>query len=181
MQPFDKWFFPAGIIGFIVPVFVTLALRIIGDIRKDPRLTRIAYAIVRSEAIAFFLTSAFKFITGRAHPDPFMGIMSTDISRIFQFGFGEGGIFWGWPSSHTAVAFAGAITLFLLFPERKLLRVVAIVYALYISIGAGSSFHWFSDAFAGAILGTIVAVAVVKSSIKKADRGSLHHEKNNLV
>jgi len=162
LQPYEKWFFPAGIIGFIVPVFVPLALRVIGDLRKDPHLVKIAYAVVCSEAIAFFLTTTLKFFTGRTHPDPFTGIMSTDISRVFEFGFGRGGVFWGWPSSHTAVAFAGAITLYLLFPERKFLRAISLMYAFYIGIGAGSSFHWFSDAFAGAIIGTIVASVAIK-------------------
>jgi len=68
-----------------------------------------------------------------------------DISRSFQFGFLRHGIFWGWPSSHTTIAFSIAVTLFVLYPKNLAVRILALLFAFYIGIGVSMSIHWFSD------------------------------------
>jgi membrane-associated phospholipid phosphatase len=40
-------------------------------------------------------------------------------------------MFWGWPSSHTTIAFATACALAGLFPKQRWLGFAAIVYAIY--------------------------------------------------
>jgi membrane-associated phospholipid phosphatase len=72
-------------------------------------------------------------------------------------------MFWGWPSSHTTVAFAMAFAIFTLYPKQKWLGLLAIIYALYIGIGVSMTIHWFSDFLAGAIIGTIIGMVVGKS------------------
>jgi hypothetical protein len=56
-------------------------------------------------------------------------------THIFRFGFLRGGVFWGWPSSHTTIAFAMAVTILMLFPKQKWVGYMAITYALYIGLG----------------------------------------------
>jgi membrane-associated phospholipid phosphatase len=102
-------------------------------------------------------------VTGRVHPSH--GV-SADISHIFQFGFLRGGVFWGWPSSHTTIAFAMAVTLFQLFPKQRWLGYVVITYAFYIGIGVSMTIHWFSDFLAGAIIGTAIGAVVGKTFLR---------------
>jgi len=104
--------------------------------------------------------AAYKAITGRAHP---LRGVSTDLTHVFRFGLLRGGVFWGWPSSHTTIAFAMAVTIFMLFPKQRSLGHVAIIYALYVGIGVSMTIHWFSDFVAGAIIGTVIGVVVGRS------------------
>ena len=86
-----------------------------------------------------------------------------DISREFHFGFLERGVFWGWPSSHTAVAFAMTAVLWILFPKRPLIWFFAIAYAFYVGIGVSVTIHWFSDFVAGAIIGSVIGITVART------------------
>ena len=117
----------------------------------------------RLNFIGALVAAAYKAITGRAHPSHGVG---ADVSHIFQFGFLRGGVFWGWPSSHTTIAFAMAVTLFRLFPKQRWLGCVAITYALYIGLGVSMTIHWFSDFSAGAIIGTAIGTVVGKSFLR---------------
>ncbi len=92
----------------------------------------------------------------------------------FIFGIFEHGIFWGWPSSHTAIAFAMSVCLFLLYPKNKILQFFVLAYALYIGIGVSVSIHWFSDFVAGVIFGSLVGFVVTKTSPRPpCQRGTL--------
>src|SRR6185369_7550415 len=103
--------------------------------------------------------------TGRVHP---MHEMGSDISRDFRFGFWRGGIFWGWPSSHTTIAFAIAVTIFTLLPKQRWLGCLAIAYAFYVGLGTSVTIHWFSDFLTGAIIGSVIGV-VVGNTFSRAD------------
>ncbi|MCX6925306.1 MAG: phosphatase PAP2 family protein, partial [Verrucomicrobia bacterium] len=105
----------------------------------------------------------YKALTGRLHPARVLG---PDISHMFRFGFLRGGVFWGWPSSHTTIAFAMAATVFTLFPKQRWLGCVAIAYALYIGVGVSTTIHWFSDFAAGAIIGTVIGTVVGRSFLR---------------
>jgi membrane-associated phospholipid phosphatase len=83
-----------------------------------------------------------------------------DTSREFRFGFLRGGVFFGWPSSHTTIAFAMAMAMRTLYPGSKITRSVALIYALYIGVGVSMTIHWFSDFAAGVIIGTVVGTTV---------------------
>ena len=87
----------------------------------------------------------------------------TDTSHGFQFGFFKGGVFLGWPSSHTTVAFAMSVCLITLYPKNKLLTVLALIYAIYVGLGVSVSIHWLSEFVAGAIIGSVVGLAVGRS------------------
>lgn len=151
----------AGIGGFFIPVLVPLVLYLVGEFRHDETLMRIAGRIAQAVILASLLAILYKALTGRIEPDFIYVIGANDISREFQFGFLRHGIFWGWPSSHAAVACAGAFTLARLMRTRWITYTAA-AYALIICIGAAVGFHWLSDVIAGAIFGTLVGFVVSK-------------------
>ncbi len=155
--------FPAVRLGSRVPIIVPLGLYAFGKVRKNFKAISTANALGQAALIALIVAAFYKALTGRVHP-PRLFIQDTpDISRTFHFGFMRGGVFWGWPSSHTTVAFAMAVTLLMLYPKNKVIRYLASFYALYIGFGVSISIHWFSDFVAGAMIGTAIGVVVGNS------------------
>jgi membrane-associated phospholipid phosphatase len=155
-----SWMFPAVHIGGLLPIVVPLALLALGILSASARTRLTAWAIVQSEALGGIIAAAYKALTGRAHP---MHSVGADLTHSFRFGLLRGGVFWGWPSSHTTIAFAMAVTTFTLFPKQRWLGYAAIAYALYVGIGVSMTIHWFSDFVAGAIFGTVIGVVVGRS------------------
>ena len=152
-----SWMFPAAPIGGLVPIALPLILLISGSICRSAKTTLAGWAVGQAEIIGGLIAAAYKSLTGRVHPSHGVG---ADISHIFRFGFLRGGVFWGWPSSHTTIAFAMAVSVFTLFPKQKWLGYVAVTYALYIGIGVSMTIHWFSDFVAGGLIGAIIGVVV---------------------
>lgn len=153
---------PAALLGFLVPLVVPLGLYLYG-IRKKIHWARITGAALGQASILGWLVSSFyKIFTGRLQPELLSQIVNADISQSFNFGFFKHGIFWGWPSSHTTVAFAFAAALIMLYPRQKALVTLIALYALYIGLGVSVTIHWFSDFTAGAIIGTLIGVVVGK-------------------
>ena len=120
--------------------------------------------------LGYFISCGYKAFTGSI-PPPFRGfrISATsdgsliDTSHGFQFGFLKGGVFWGWPSSHTTVTFAMTVCLITLYPKNKMLVFFALLYALYIGLGVSVTIHWFSEFVAGAIIGSVIGTVVGRS------------------
>ena len=159
-----SWMFPAVHFGGVLPLYLPLLLILIGVVFRNGGIATAGWAVAQSEIIGALICVAYKAITGRAHPS--RGL-DADLTHVFKFGFLRGGVFWGWPSSHTIVAFAMAVTLFVVLPKQRWLGIVAIAYAFYVGIGVSMTIHWFSDFVAGAIVGTIVGVTVGKSFLAK--------------
>ena len=111
------------------------------------------WAIGQAELLGALIAAAYKAL--RAAPI-LRTSSATDISHVFHFGWMRGGVFWGWPSSHTTIAFAMAVTVFTLCPKQRWLGLVAILYAFYVGIGVSMTIHWFSDFVAGAIIGSVI-------------------------
>jgi membrane-associated phospholipid phosphatase len=105
-----------------------------------------------------FISSTYKTFTGRIQPN--LHDFVTNNSHAFNFGFYEHGIFWGWPSSHTTIAFAMAFTSIMIFRKSRTVFIFSVMYAFYIGIGVSLFIHWFSDFFAGAIIGTVIGIVV---------------------
>ena len=154
-----EWMFPSAPIGGLVPLAFPLVLILSGFITSRARLALTGWAIGQAALVGSLLSSTYKAFTGRVHPEHFIG---ADLSHEFRFGWLRGGVFWGWPSSHTTIAFAMAVTMFTLFLERRWLGWPAIAYAAYIGLGVSMTIHWFSDFVAGAILGSVVGAVVGK-------------------
>jgi len=152
--------FPAVHIGGLLPILLPLTLLAFGRLTRNVSTRLIGWAVAQAEIIGGLVAAAYKAITGRAHPSHFAG---TDLSHTFRFGLLRGRVFWGWPSSHTTIAFAMAATIFTLLPKQRWLGYLALAYALYVGIGVSMTIHWFSDFTAGAIIGTVIGVVVGKS------------------
>lgn len=157
--------FPAVRIGGLLPIVLPLCLIALGSVARDRHTRWIGWAIGQAEVIGALIAAAYKALTGRAHPTHSIG---ADLSHTFRFGFLRGGVFWGWPSSHTTIAFAMALAVFTLFPKQKWVGYIAILYALYVGVGVSMTIHWFSDFIAGAIFGSLVGMVVGKSFLDKA-------------
>jgi membrane-associated phospholipid phosphatase len=130
--------YTAGRVGLWTPVAVPLAMLAIGLARRHDRTRRNAWLLAESEVLATDL----------------------DTSHIFRFGFLRGGLFWGWPSSHVMIAFAGAVALMLLYRETRFVKWLPPAYAAYMAVSVAITFHWFSDVVAGAIIGALIGVVV---------------------
>jgi len=162
---------PAIMLGSLLPILVTLVILIVGEFRKNRRIITTAWALGQAAILGFLISSCYKAFTGRI-PPPFSrrfrmpassGASLADTSHGFQFGFLKGGIFWGWPSSHTTVTFAMAVCLIMLYPKNKKFVFCALLYALYIGLGVSVTIHWFSEFVAGAIIGSVIGMAVGRS------------------
>ena len=162
---------PALALGMLMPVLWPLALLVSGLALKNRRLITTAWALGQAALLAYLIASCYKALTGR-RPPPFHGHIGTlalggtaltDTSHGFQFGFLKGGIFWGWPSGHTTVAFSMAICLIMLYPKNKAIVFSALVYAVYIGFAVSVTIHWFSEFAAGAIIGSVIGMTVGRS------------------
>ena len=155
----------AGGAGFVIPVAVPLGMYLLGRRRNSASLINAGAAAGQAVVLASIITSAFKAFTGRSQPivTYYLAAASEiDNSREFHFGFLQNGIFWGWPSSHTAVAFAATVALVLVSPN-KAVKIAAFLFAGFIAVGASVGFHWISDVAAGVIVGSLIGAVVGKS------------------
>ena len=152
-----SWLWPAVPIGGLLPLALPLTLFLLGSLSQSAPTRLIAWAITQAEVIGGIVAAGYKAITGRAHPAHGVGV---DLTHVFKFGLLRGGVFWGWPSSHTTLAFAMAATVFRLLPKQNWLGYLAICYAFYIGFGVSMTIHWFSDFVAGALVGTVVGIVV---------------------
>ena len=166
--------FPAVRLGGCLPIIVPLTLYISGVVSRNVKAANTAYALGQSVLVGLLTASFYKAFTGRVHPPRSHTLATVDISREFRFGFLRGGVFWGWPSSHTTIAFAMAVSLLMMYPKNKIVRYLAVLYALYIGFGVSVTIHWFSDVVAGSIIGTVIGIVVGKSFRK-------YHEDSALI
>jgi hypothetical protein len=158
-----SWMFPAVGIGGLLPLVLPLFLLAVGILPGSARVRLTGWAIGQAEIIGALVAAIYKALTGRVHPPHSVG---ADLSHVFRFGFLRGGVFWGWPSSHTTVAFAMAVTVFMLWPRQRWLGSAAIIYAFYVGIGVSMTIHWCSDFMAGAIFGSVIGMVVGKSFLR---------------
>jgi membrane-associated phospholipid phosphatase len=162
---------PAIMFGSILPILGTLVILIVGEVGKNRRIITTAWALGQAAILGFLISSCYKAFTGRIPPPHFRGFRMSatsgasliDTSHGFQFGFLKGGVFWGWPSSHTTVTFAMTVCLITLYPKNKKFVFFALLYALYIGLGVSVTIHWFSEFVAGAVIGSVIGLAVGRS------------------
>ena len=168
-----SWMWPAVFIGGLLPICLPLLLIAFGFLVKNHKTILTGWAVAQAELLGALIVVAYKAFTGRAHP---MHNVGADISHVFHFGWVRGGVFWGWPSSHTTIAFAMAVTVFTLYPKQRWLGSVATLYAFYIGIGVSMTIHWFSDFVAGAIIGSVVGIVVGKSFLPNTQASTFNTE-----
>ena len=164
----SRYLFPAIALGGLIPLILPLMFFGYAQLKKNARLANTGYALAQSAFLGLAISSFYKVFTGRVPPMHHMLATVTDISHQFQFGFMRGGVFWGWPSSHTTVAFATMVTFMTLYPHKRVLCIVALLYACYVGLGVSVGIHWFSEFVAGAIIGSVIGVVVGRSFLARA-------------
>lgn len=177
---FDWWYFtyfatssvknfiwPGVVLGMFIPMLAPIVLFIYGRIKKKENIVNWAGLIGQAAFLGWFFSSFIKAFTGRIQPN--MHDFVNNISTHFNFGFWQHGIFWGFPSSHTAVAFSVSVACVSVLSQkekiknRKMAQIIILLYALYIGLAVSISIHWFTDFLVGAIVGYIVGTEVGKS------------------
>ena len=158
--PIFNFFFPAVVIGAFFPVLLPLIMLAFGTIRKNVGVINAAWALGQAAILGLMISWFYKVFTGRMHPPGFFIDTAIDLSHEFRLGFLRGGVFFGWPSSHTTVAFAMTVAFWTLYPNRPIVKYLMLIYAVYVGIGVSMSVHWFSDVVSGVIFGTIIGIVV---------------------
>lgn len=154
--------FVADGIGFLVPVLLPLILYGLWRLTKSDLYRRCSIASLYAVVLGFTLSMFIKMFTGRVSPPHrHRGeeLVLIDNSHDFNFGFMETQIMGGWPSSHTTIAFALAVSLALIMP-RWYTWMLFIAAASFVGIGVTFGFHWLSEFFAGACLGSVIGHVV---------------------
>jgi len=151
---------PAMALGSLLPLAAPVLMILVGKAFRNAKTRITGWTIGQAALIGLVISSFYKAFTGRIHP-PFT--IAVDTSHGFRFGFMRGGMFWGWPSSHTTIAFAMAVALAMLYPKNKVVLYCALLYALYVGLSVSTSIHWFSEFAAGVIIGSTIGFVVGKS------------------
>lgn len=157
----------AGLIGFYIPIALPLSFLAISWLRRSKQLMTYGLLIAQAEITAGLLAAFYKAFTGRPGPIMQWSTTTVDTSQVFRFGFLEGGLFWGWPSSHITIAVAAAVLLMVLYKHNTIVKYLALSYAIYMALSVSVTFHWFSDGVAGVIFGSIIGLTIAKSHINK--------------
>ncbi len=170
-----SWMLPAVHIGGLLPIVLPLALLALGAVGKSFQIRLVGWALAQAELVGGLVAAGYKALTGRAHPSH---QVASDLTHIFRFGILRGGVFWGWPSSHTTIAFAMAVAIYMLLPKQRWVGWIVIAYALYVGVGVSTTIHWFSDFVAGAIIGSAIGAVVGKAflRIQRSTRAELSDE-----
>jgi membrane-associated phospholipid phosphatase len=158
---------PGLYLGYVVPALTPVALYATGRVKGNEKLLIAGLALAQSALLTLAVQTPLKMITGRASP----GIVSSfDHSRkqspgdfSGKFNWFNGNFIAGWPSGHTANAFAAAATITELYQNNLWLTIGAYSYAALIGVGVTLNVHWASEALAGALIGYAVGKTVGKS------------------
>ncbi len=165
-EEFGSWARPILVSGELLPFVVGGTLFSYAKLKDDKEVLGASFAVLQASLIEFLYNSTLKAITGRAHPDWRHNADMKDLSKTFHFGFLRGGIFWGWPSGHTAATMAVVSALTNYYPNSTWLKIAGYSLVAYTMFGVSSvnrgGMHWFSDAVAGALMSYAVGSTVGK-------------------
>jgi membrane-associated phospholipid phosphatase len=158
---------PGLYIGYVLPALAPVITYVTGRALQIGKLQIAGLALAQSVLLTVGIQSSLKMITGRALPGIVTDLDQTRDSRMNDF---SGEFNWfnmnpigGWPSSHTAVAFAAAATVTEIYDRSLLFKAAAYSYAALIGFGVTLNVHWASDAVAGALIGYAIGKTVGRS------------------
>ncbi len=136
-------------LGMLWPIAASYALIRTGYHGGNREHIAAGCAVLQAILVAFALTTALKFATGRPQPES-----GAAASTFYGFSLENGPkVRVMWPSGHTTESVSAAAALAGFWPGRR--RLHALVYglaALVASVMVVASFHWLSDVVAGALL-----------------------------
>ncbi|GHT93039.1 hypothetical protein FACS1894140_5850 [Spirochaetia bacterium] len=150
--------------GIIVPAVTPIAFYVTGRYLKNERLQITGLALVQTHLLTLGIQSIFKMSTGRAKPglvtrfDHTRSCRTDDFSDEFDW-FNMDFVA-GWPSGHTANAFAAAATIAEIYKDNLPLKIAVYSYAAFIGFGVSVTVHWASDVLAGALIGFAIGKTV---------------------
>ncbi|HUI29198.1 MAG TPA: phosphatase PAP2 family protein [Candidatus Acidoferrales bacterium] len=165
-EEYGRWTRPIVYTGELLPFATGGGLFVYAKIKNDNETLGASFAVLQASLIEFMYNSALKAITGRPNPAWWRNDDMEDLSKTFRFGFLRGGIFWGWPSGHTATTMAVVSALTSYYPDKTWVKVAGYTWVAYTMLGVSSvnrgGMHWFSDAVAGALMSYAVGSTVGK-------------------
>jgi membrane-associated phospholipid phosphatase len=169
---FQKYIlFLTDILGFIIPFLFLIFVIAYTYLFKNHETRKFhllkLHALVDSIFLGFLSSVIIKIFTGRQSP-PHHGLVADWVNNSHNFNMGilQEQIFGGFPSSHTTVFFSLAFTIYFLYPKKYFLKYFSFLVAMAIGLGVTLGWHWFSEFFAGLILGFVVA-NIVKDNFDK--------------
>lgn len=163
MHDYAPWalLIATDIAGFFLPVFFIL---LYADWHRAKHFSEENRADIRginmSIILAFCTALFYKAISGRSSPHERGALV--DNSADFHFGFMQGEMLGGWPSSHATVAFAIASYIIAAHPNQPYVKPLMYGYSALIALGVAVGFHWLSEAISGAMLGILIGTTVAK-------------------
>jgi membrane-associated phospholipid phosphatase len=163
---YGKYARPVVYSGMFLPFVVGGGLFADAKIENNNETLGASFAVLQASLIEFLYNCTLKAITGRSNPDWRDNTDMDSLSKNFQFGFLRGGIFWGWPSGHTASTMAVVSALTNYYPDKTWLKISGYSLVAYTIFGVSSvnrgGMHWFSDAVAAALMSYAVGSTVGK-------------------
>ncbi len=157
---------PVVFTGMFLPFIASGSLYAYAKIKNDNEVLGASFAVMQATITEFLYNSLLKAITGRPHPDWQNSSDMESLSKTFRFGFDRGGIFWGWPSGHTAATTAVVSALMGYYPNSTWLKVAGFSLMAYTIFGVSAfhrgGMHWFSDAVAAAFMSYAVGSTIGK-------------------
>jgi len=169
---------PGLYVGYIVPALAPILTYTLGRYTNNKKIQITGMALTQTLMLCLAIQTPLKMITGRALPgivnelDHERYSRTDDFSNEFNW-FNMNPIA-GWPSAHTANAFAAAATISKIYYDKTWLKIVAFSYATLIGFGTTLDVHWASEAFAGALIGYAIG-----SSVGKSYQNLLRNKSNN--
>ncbi|MDR1149722.1 MAG: phosphatase PAP2 family protein [Spirochaetaceae bacterium] len=155
---------PGLYIGYIAPAIAPVITYFTGRFIKNEKLQIAGLALAQSVLLTLATQSILKTITGRKLPGL---VTKLDHTRNPQTNDFSGEFNWftmnpigGWPSSHTANAFAAAAVIAEIYKDNFILKIAAYSYAILMGFSVTLDVHWASEAVAGALIGYAIGKTV---------------------
>lgn len=160
-------------LGNTVPVITPIIFYISGKYYENEKAVTAAEALTQAFIMTATIQTPLKMITGRREPGlQDRGSIFDDNLHERVYGKDDFSNEWdwfnmdyvkGWPSGHTANAFAAAATLSEIYHDYTWVKIGAYTYATLLGVGTTTTSHWFSEAFSGALIGYAIGKTVGKS------------------
>ena len=161
------------LLGNVVPVVTPLVFYISGKYWENEKAVTAAEALTQTFILTVVIQTPLKMITGRQEPglSDRSGLFDSNLHEKI-YGKDDFSNEWdwfnmdyvkGWPSGHTANAFAAAATLSEIYYDNNWVKAGSYTYAALLGVGTTISSHWLSEAFAGALIGYAIGKTVGKS------------------
>jgi len=163
----SNWFFPVVITGALGPLLTGGGFYWHGKGTNTDETRLAGHAVLQANLINIVYVSILKGVTGRPHPNYESGKDIASLSREFNFGFLENGIFYGWPSGHTSATMVTLTTLMYYYPDNIWLKIGSILFMGYTIVGVSAAIngqmHWFSDTIAATFMAYSIGSTVGSS------------------